>query len=351
MPPPPPPLLSPKYVCGDPIGSGSYHNVYKDAKNPDLVVRVLQQPVSYDLIISRKIDESEWKTSSELHEALFRDALFKPGKYGPPYLIPDSVFTQLKKLTGIHDFFMAVYIQSMRIKMRQVLNSPIRQLLPTTVTSYNDFGMQSVTRCARLETDGKIENVNGGDSIKITDDEMHDMAAVFLSVLDLEKTENGTPPAFFDGKMGNLGVEILSTGEKMLRIIDVDPDAEIATVNCFTPGVFGGYNPTDINKFIKYQSMFSVIAAFIEWMIPTKADSVTMLQKLSHATPTTMSPLIGKTYNLKPRLAWLRMWLEAANTPGPRTPEILTGAIEDLDRTLFGDVPDSARATFTDLAA
>jgi len=76
----------------------------------------------------------------------------------------------------------------MRIKMRQVLKSPIQQLLPTTVTSYNDFGMQSVTRCARLEPGGKIENVPGGDSIKITDKEMHAMAGVFLAVLDMGKT-------------------------------------------------------------------------------------------------------------------------------------------------------------------
>jgi len=351
MPPPPlPPPRSPVYVCGEPIGEGSYHKVYQDEKNPGLVVRVLREPLEPSSIISRTIDESEWKASPELHEALLRWALFKTDKYGHPHLIEDSDFTQLKKLTDTHDFVMAVYIQSMRIKMRQVLKSPIKYLLPTTVTSYNDFGMQSVTRCARLETGGKIENVNGDDSINITDDEMQDMAAVFLAVLDLGKTENGTPPAFFDGKMGNLGVEILNSGKKVLRIIDVDPDADTSTVNCFTPRDFSDHDLT--NTFIKYQSTFSVIAAFIEWMIPIESDSTEMQNKLTHATRTPMYSKIGQTYKLKPRLAWLRMWLDVANGPAPlwrHTTHFLKGAIRDLDDTLFDNVPDSARAAFTDL--
>jgi len=150
--------------------------------------------------------------------------------------------------------------------------------------------------------------------------------------------------------MSNLGVEILKSGEKVLQIIDVDPDADTSTVNCFTPGYFSDHDLS--NTFIKYQSTFSVIAAFIEWMIPTEKDSTEMQIKLSHATRTTMYSKIGQKFKLKPRLAWLRTWLDVANGPAPlwpKTTELLKGAIEDLDDTLFDNVPDSARAAFTDL--
>jgi hypothetical protein len=89
-------------------------------------------------------------------------------------------------------------------------------------------------------------------------------------------------------------------------------------------------------------------------MIPTESDSTAMQIKLSHATLTTMTMYseIGQKSKSKPRLAWLRTWLDVANGPAPlwpQTTELLKGAIEDLDDTLFDDVPDSARAAFTDL--
>jgi len=353
-PPPPPPKSPPQYVYNKLIGNGSFHNVYEDENNPGLVVRVLRPEKAPN--IEPEIDERDWKASPELKRALFNNALFTTDMYGHPRALMESDLIELKNIiiTGTVGFSMAVYIQSMRIKMRQVLNSPIRQLLPTTVTQYNDFGMQSVTRCARLEPGGKIENLSGGDSTQITDYEMSDMAADFLAILELELTENGTRPAFFDGKMANLGVEILSSDEKVLRIIDVDPDADTTTVNCFTPAVFREVDATDYQGFIKYQSIFSVIAAFVQWMIPTALSNKQMLQNLHYANRGTIDPKWGIRYKLKPRLGWLRFWINVVSSPPqlwPQTTEFLNSAIEDLNNIQFRNIPDSARATFTDLAA
>ena len=282
---------------GEFLGSGTFHDVYLNKQNPKLVVRQLRPRKNMDLLESQQ-------------------------------------------------------------KMREILSSPIRTLLPTDVTNYNELGCQLVTRCARLETGGGIENLNGGSNIRILDTQMERWAVNFLYVLQALSTNEGTRPAFFDGKMDNMGVEKLSDGSLELRIIDVDPDDGSATYTCFT-GQYWKTNKVRLlssktkDAFIRYQSTFSVIAAFIAWMLPDAETSEEFTEQLYIGAEKPLPFQIRAMYSAAPRLGWLRYWLLTAHDQDrwPTTFKFLNNQIDNL-RNQYNilKVPAEVRASFVDLA-
>ena len=197
-----------------------------------------------------------------------------------------------------------------------------------------------------------MENLNGGINIRILDSQMQRMAVEFLYVLNNLFTIKGTRPAFFDAKMDNLGVETLHDGSIELRIIDVDPDDAAATYTCFTPQYWkknrarllsGDYK----DAFIRYQSTFTVIAAFIAWMLPDIDTSDTFTGQLYQNTDTP----VPSNYAAMPRLRWLRQWLEIEKKVWPKTSDYLNTHINYLNEQFdVLNVPVSFRAPFGDLA-
>jgi hypothetical protein len=271
------------------------------------------------------------------------------GSFHTVYLHKQTPMTVVRRLINRKPMEL---LQSQQ-KMQEILESPIRELLPSKVTNYNDNGDQFVTRCARLETGGKIENLNGGIDIQIPDSQMQQMAVEFLYVLNNLFTIKGTRPAFFDAKMDNLGVETLHDGSMELRIIDVDPDDAAVTYTCFTPQYWKENRASLLSgkykdAFIRYQSTFTVIAAFIAWMLP---DNDTFTEQLYHNTNTPVPSNYGAMYSLTPRLRWLRQWLEIAKDVWPETSDYLNTHINYLNGQfdVLG-VPVSFRAPFGDLA-
>ena len=175
----------------------------------------------------------------------------------------------------------------------------------------------------------------------------------FLYVLNNLFTTKGTRPAFFDAKMDNLGVETFHDGSMKLRIIDVDPDDEAVTYTCFTPQYWkenrarllsGEYK----DAFIRYQSTFTVIAAFIAWMLPDNHTSDKFTEQLYANTDTPVPSNYGAH---SPRLRWLHHWLQIIKDVWPATSDYLNDHIINLnEQFVFLDVPVSVRAPFVDLA-
>ena len=268
-------------TLGDKLGGGGYHDVYDVVGRPDLVARVKKPEtiskqfvaagavgVHLDALIAFCIAQKAFPGNGhalyEFYVTLARQL----------HAATDSVSELLDDLkvisavvSGGGNFYRAVMIQDGRRRMRNVFSSPLLvSLLPSVVTTFDDTGQQLVSKCYTLMTQGHIEWPKRAPE-KLADFQIAAMAAVFLKTLS---DVNGLVP-FFDGKMNNLGVEKRGDGSLVLRIIDVDVDDQVATIQSFTPGngknrfndiVFAHRGP----RLNYYQSLFGAIVAILGWV-------------------------------------------------------------------------------------
>lgn len=359
------------------LGKGGYHVVYDIPGHPELIARVKLGEYQSSLYFNGEKEKGRLKQLIEFCEAHLkfptrisqglefcdnmREAL-DATEETVPQLLPDLLAIYNSK----NDLGTAVNIQDGWRKMRKILKNDImvEKLLPSVVTSYNDDGVQICSKCYVLQRGGELywkgtPPPNGGSKlIDLEDADMAKMVDRFMSYLDQLK---GAVP-FFDGKLGNIGAEIIRPShECVLRIIDVDVDAGPATIQSIMPGdkqhQFNNVvldNAITGPQFTYYQSMFSVIVAMLDWV---DVDNVGgELNYKVMGTPASAPPSVqtdgsfywSMTTSSKPRLRRVAASMAATATQYPQTVAVLDRYFETLCGTPLA-IPDKFRAAFTDL--
>ena len=358
------------------LGRGSYHEVYDIPGHPDLIARVKLEANHSDLYFDGETTKTRLKElidfctahgkfpttdSQGLKFCNRMRAALEATEETAPQLLPDL----LAIYKNTNDLGTAVNVQDGWRKMRKILKNDImvEKLLPSVVTSFNDDGVQICSKCYVLNRGGELywngtDPIIGNREITLDDAAIAEMVGRFM--FNLDRLQGAVP--FFDGKLGNIGAEMLpTTHECVLRIIDVDVDAGPATIQSIMPG--SGLHQFDTvvddktitgPRFTYYQSMFSVIVAMLDW---AGVDVIgTILSFSVKGTPASVPFSAAKDGSFywkmatssKPRLKRIAASMAATAVQYPLTVKVLDTYFEKLCNVPLS-IPDKFRAAFTDL--
>jgi len=358
------------------LGTGSYHAVYDIPGHPELIARVKLGEYQSNLYFGGETSKAPLKKLIDFCKAhgnfpttesqglefcnSMREAL-EAMEETAPRLLPDllAIYRSTNDNLGT-----AVNVQDGWRKMRKILKNDImvEKLLPSVVTSFNDAGVQICSKCYVLEPGGVLywngtAPIIGHRKITLNDAAIAKMVDRFM--FNLDQMQGAVP--FFDGKLGNIGAEMLPTHECVLRIIDVDVDAGPATIQSIMPGDgLHQFETVVLNKtitgprFTYYQSMFSVIVAMLDW---AGVDDVgNILNHSVMGTPASVPFSAAKDDSFywkmatssKPRLKRIAASMAATAVQYPLTVKVLDTYFEKLCNVPLS-IPDEFRAAFTDL--